>query len=79
MRVRRRGEREACGWSSEFNVHALGEVIVQFDEGDADSEFIRDYEVLTRRGWVSLTAALSDGLLAVDDLNTRFYEPKEET
>lgn len=34
-----------AGYSNEFNIHGIGEIIVYYEKGDCSSEFIRDYNV----------------------------------
>lgn len=45
MRVRHK-DTKLQGYSEKLNLHGLGEIIVDFNDGDMASEFIRDYDVL---------------------------------
>jgi hypothetical protein len=80
MRVRNKVT-GTLGDSSRFNVHSLNEIIVQFDEGDCSSEFIRDYDVqLTETGeWKCLRTAFKERLVIPNEMNTSFGEPKNES
>lgn len=66
------------GNSSDFNIHALAEVLVYFDEGDADSVFIRDLDVLLESGWKDMNQAFKDRDLIVDNYNTCFFPPQNK-
>lgn len=77
MKVRNK-KTGALGTSSTFNTHAIGEIIVCFDDGDCESEFVRDYEVLleSSQEWIDMQSAFIAGCLVTDNLNTCFYEKK---
>ena len=67
----------SIGWASQFNLSALNEVIVMFDEGDADSAYVSDLDVyLPDKGWKDMRAAFKDGDIETDDLNTCFFEAR---
>lgn len=63
------------GAASDFNVHALGEVLT----GD-DTVYIKDLDVwLPALGaWKDMREAFQDHDLIVDDYNTRFFEPEND-
>lgn len=70
MRIRRIDDHEATGWSDRFNIHGLGEIIVTYDDGDMDSDYQKDFEVLIGEEWVSFNEALKSHEIVSDD---RFY------
>lgn len=76
MRVRHKDNHLITGYVSTLNTSSFSEFIVYYDEGDASSEFMRDYEVrLERTGeWKPVMEALHEGLLAVNDANTHIFE-----
>jgi len=80
MRARLIADRENTeGWSTEFNTHSLNEVIVYFDDGDADSMFFQDVEVLlSNQVWIGLKEALGLHLVIPDNYNRYFREPRSE-
>ena len=77
MRVRNKVT-GTLGDSSRFNVHSLSEIIVQFDEDDCSSEFIRDYDVqLTETGeWKCLRTAFKETDVIPNEMNTSFRESR---
>jgi hypothetical protein len=79
MKVRYKDRPEITGDSSSFNMHGLGEVIVQYPEGDASSEEIRELEVWLERGqrWVSLGEALKRNDVITDNHVRHFREPRD--
>jgi len=79
MRVRLTENPETEAWSSGFNTHSLGEVIIYFDEGDADSEYIRNLDVLLSNGkWMPFRTAFTLHLVIPDNYNRSFREPRSE-
>lgn len=86
MHVRVRGNQEGVwhyGTSSQFNVHALAEIIVNFvdDKGafcDCDSVFTRDVEVEIGGKWIPFNEASRTGAIIPDNYNTSFSEPKTD-
>jgi hypothetical protein len=68
----------ALGSSDTFNVSVIGEVIVYFDEGGADSMYIKDLDVLIDDKWKDMSQAFKDKDLITDNYNTMFTEPKSE-
>ena len=75
MKVRNKitGDR---GVSSLFNTSSqAGEVNVYYNEGDADSVFIKDLDVLINNEWIDMSQAFKDKSLIPDNLNTQFREP----
>lgn len=74
MKVRQKEHPEITGWSSRYNTHGLGEMIVVFDDGGASSEYIKDYEFQLCNGeWVEHR----DERIVADDYNTCFGEVSE--
>lgn len=71
IRYKKTGEE---GGASQFNVHAMAEVLT----GD-DSAYISDLDVwIEGKGWVDMGEAFRNHDLIVDDYNTRFFEPRTE-
>lgn len=66
------------GYSSEFNMHGLGEMIVFFEEGDASSESISDYDVLIDDKWIDMNEAFKSGLLVEDEFGKHFRAKEKE-
>lgn len=64
-------------WSSQFNTHGFGEVIVNGDWGQ-DSVYIKDLDVLINGKWKDMGAAFRDKDLIHDNYNIYFFEPKNE-
>ena len=64
---------EAAG--SQFNIHAIGEVLT----GD-DTVYINDLDVFlpALNTWKDMGQAFTDHDLIVDDYNTYFFEPKDD-
>ena len=79
MKLRHK-ETGSIGHSNSFNVHSVGEIIVYFDEGDASSEYVGDYDVwlLRRCEWKDVRQAFKDHDVAIDDYDAKFYEPNCE-
>lgn len=63
------------GHSYEFNTHAVSEVIVLFHDGDRDTMFISELDVLIGNTWKPLSEAFRDRDLVPNNLNTYFGEP----
>src|SRR5690606_11492436 len=79
MRLRHRTTQVNC-YSSDLNTNALGEIVVYYDDGGADSDYISNYDVLLKTGpragqWIPLTEAFKHHDVIVDNYNTRFGEP----
>lgn len=77
MRVRNK-DHGHLGYSSRFNTYGIGEIIVTFEDGDASSEEIRDYDVLLGDEWVDLSGALKSRLLITDNYFTTFFPPSND-
>lgn len=82
MKLRHTTTHKSC-FSSTFNTHALGEIIVGFDEGDMDSDYISNYDVLLEIGpragqWVSLRDAFRQHDVIPNNHNTCFAEPASD-
>jgi hypothetical protein len=79
MKVRLKDKPEETGYSDSFNMHALYEVVVNYDNGGADSVYISDLEVFLSDGnWHDLEEAFLNHFLIMDNLNSIFFEPKYE-
>jgi hypothetical protein len=81
MKVRITDKPEVTGSSGSFNVHGIGEVIVMFDDGSADSMFISDLDVLLENlggVWMHMRDAFKQHYLITDNYNTVFFEPKHQ-
>jgi hypothetical protein len=75
MDVRKKSDHTVTGFSGQFNISALDEIVVYFDIGDASSEYIGDYQVQLHDGtWKDLDQAFKDGDVVPNDTNTYFYE-----
>lgn len=61
-----------------INPSAGAEVLVNFDDGGADSAFIRDLDVLLPGGWKDLRQAFADRDLITDNYNTCFFPPPSD-
>lgn len=68
----------ALGSSSTFNVSALNEIIVGFETGDMDSDYITNYDVFVNGEWKDMKQAFKDHDLITDNYNTGFFEPRTE-
>lgn len=62
-------------YSSSFNSSALAEVLVNFEDGDADSVFIWDLEVELESGWKDFSQAFKDKDIITDNYNRSFFIP----
>lgn len=62
-------------WSSYFNVHGLGEVLLP-----DTSEFISELDIWLahKSEWKDMNQAFKDGDLITDNYNTTFFEPQTE-
>lgn len=81
MRIRliKNGTANGDGWASEFNVSALNEVIVYYDDGSADSDYFQNVEILLSNGvWIGLKEALGLHLVIPDNYHRYFREPRSE-
>ncbi len=64
---------EVC-YSSKFNTHALGEIIVNYNDGSASSDFMSNYKAKLPNGETKpLKKAIEDSDIKVDDKRTSFY------
>lgn len=68
--------------ASNFNVHAIAEVICYWAEdeefGGSDSMFIKDLDVFIEAdeiGWKDMRQAFKDKDIIIDNYNTTFFEP----
>ena len=77
--MRQKANKAVTGYASRFNTHALSEIIVGFDEGDQDSCYISDYEVLIPgKGWKDMRQAFEDRDIITDNHNTLFHVPRDD-
>lgn len=76
MKVRLKSNHDTIGYSNEFNMHGLGEFIVIYEDGDASSEYIRDYDVYveSQDRWMPLREAEKLGYIKVDEYDHHFWE-----
>lgn len=77
MKLRTKDHLTPC-YGSNFNMSALNEVLVNFDEGDADSMFVSDLQVQIGDNWKNLISAFKDRDLITDNHNTCFFQPRNE-
>lgn len=78
MKVRHK-ERGTLASSGDFNLHAASEIIVYYDGGDADSDYIKNFDVELPDGtWKDLAQAFRDSDVITDNFNTRFFVPRNE-
>lgn len=79
MKVRQK-ETGNLGVSGNFNMQALAEIIVGFDEGDMDTMYISDFDTYLeqKEEWKDLSQAFKDRDVITDNYNTRFFEPSRE-
>ena len=84
MKVRFKDRPAITGTASEFNVHALAEIIFYFDDADThggcDSVFMRDVEIFVTKldTWKSFNDASRDGDIIPDNYNRSFGEPETD-
>jgi len=80
MKARLINKPHITGETSRFNTHALGEVLMGFDDGDLDSMFVSDVEVYVEalKEWKPLSFAFKDHDVITDNYNTCFFEPDNE-
>jgi hypothetical protein len=79
MKLRHK-EKGYLAFSSWFNIHSMGELIVDFEGSGCSSDFISEYEVFleARQEWKDMSQAFEDRDIIVDNYNTYFFEPKSE-
>lgn len=82
MKVRLIDKPEITGNSSQFNVHALAEVFVGFDNLDYgyDTCYIKDFDVFVEatQEWKTMSDAFRDHDIVTDNMNSVFFEPKKQ-
>lgn len=86
MKVRMKSNPSSVFSSSEFNTHALGEVIGCGKDFGCDLFYIKDLDVFIEArthagnhiGWKDMREAFKDKDLIIDNYNTCFFEPKNE-
>jgi hypothetical protein len=78
MRVRYK-KSKAEGYSSNFNMSSISEIIIHFPEGDATSEDPSELDVLLSDGnWHDMRESFRNHFLITDNYNTCFFEPPTE-
>lgn len=65
------------GYSSSFNMHGIGEVLVSADWG-GDSAFIRDLDIEINGTWKDMSTAFVDKDIIPDNFNQYFAPPYNE-
>lgn len=79
MKVRKKDDHNYVGVSNSFNPSGMGEILIYFEEGDADSDYISQYEVqLSDGNWKDMRQAFKDKDLISDNYNRCFAEPRNE-
>ena len=78
MKVRLKNNPEITGFSNTFNPASVIEIIVMYDDGGGDSDFITNYEVLIDDKWIDMSDAFKNHDLITDNYNTEFFEPKDD-
>lgn len=78
MKARLKDRPEITGYTDTFNTHALSEVVMYFDDGDADSVFMKDVQIQVGEEWKDLKQAFADKDIITDNLNTRFGPPRDD-
>lgn len=70
----------ALAYSSNFNMCSMSEIHVYFEDGDADSDFIPEYEawIEAKKEWKCLSEAFRDRDVISDNYNSHFFEPPTE-
>lgn len=70
---------QIIGSSNTFNEHGLGEVIVYYNDGSMDSEYIRNLNVILESGEnMNMSEAFRLKRLIPNNYNTYFGEPRTE-
>lgn len=64
------------GYSGDFNIHSLSEVLVRGDWG-ADTSYQKDLDVFleSKQEWKDMRQAFADRDIIIDNHNTCFFEP----
>ena len=81
MKVRLKDSPEVVGFALQFNIHTVSpqEIIVGFDNGEIDTDYMRNYEVLLSSGeWKDAIQAYQDHDIITDNYNVRFFEPSTD-
>lgn len=79
MKIRNKKTGEV-GSAREFNTSSLSEILVFFENGGADSDYIQNYDVFleSKQEWKDMSEAFKDKDLIIDNHNTYFAEPQNE-
>ena len=78
MKVRLKSDHEVTGFSNTFNPASGIEILVMYDDGGGDSDYIRYYEVLINDKWIDMNDAFKNHDLITDNYYTKFFEPKDD-
>lgn len=79
MKVRNR-RTGVYGYSDHLNTASSSEIIVHFEDGDASSEYIVDYDVQLPDGrWTPLREAFAAHDVVPDNWNQGFASPRDTT
>lgn len=64
------------GSASRFNMSSLSEILVNYDSGEADSDYQSNWDVQLPDGsWKDLRQAFKDHDVVTDNYNSRFHFP----
>lgn len=79
MRVRHK-KTGAIGHSNNFNLHAIWEIIVYFDESDCSSAFVSECDVYlkSKNEWKSMDEAFREKDIITNNYNSYFREPRNK-
>jgi len=79
MKIRQK-ETNEIGSSSTFNLNAMNEILVYFEDSmDTDYPSNYDFYIESISEWVSYARAFGDeNLIITDNENTCFFEPENE-
>ena len=71
---------EIIWYAHQFNIHGIGEMIIQNEEYGADSVYIKDFDVWleSKQEWKDMAQAFRDKDLIIDNYNTIFFELKTQ-
>ena len=77
MKLRHKTTKLECT-SQGFNIHSINEIIIGSNNGELDSDYIRNFEVWLEKQnkWIDLNQAFRDGFIEVDEYHSNFWEKK---
>lgn len=80
MKVRYADKPDITGDSDQLNLGGIGEVLVWFGDGSADSEYMSALEVWLTQSeqWLPLNEAFRRHDLVTDNRDSHFFEPRTE-